>query len=170
MSFARHVKGAGLSTCVAVGVQSLLVGTASAADFEYRASLGAGHSDNIRRVETNEEDEDIASAGLQFSFDQDTAKLRADVFGDVAYNDYRNDTFESEVVGNVRADLLYSFVPQRFERRGAGPQRSRLIQIKAGFEKTAGADIRFSRFIFSGSSRCAPRRRRRRRKGFRSPL
>ena len=115
MSIARTFAGAGLHTSVLVALQALALGSACAAELEYRASLGAGHSDNIRRTETNEVSEDIATAGLQFSADQRTAKLQADVVGDLAYYDYRNHTYDSEVVGNALADIRYSFVPQRFD-------------------------------------------------------
>jgi hypothetical protein len=86
---------------------------AAGADLDYRVSVGAGHSDNIQRAPVNEIDEDIASAGLRFAFDERTARLRADIVGDLAYYDYLDDTYDSEVVGNIYADTLFALVQDR---------------------------------------------------------
>jgi hypothetical protein len=88
-------------------------GPATAGDFDYRASLGAGYSDNVNRVSENEVDTNFATAGLRFSFDELTAKLRADVVGDLAYYDYMNDAFKSELIGNVYADSSFALIPDR---------------------------------------------------------
>jgi hypothetical protein len=87
---------------------------ATAGEFDYRLSLGAGHSDNPGHVATNEEDTSFATAGARFSYDERTPKLRADLVGDLAYYDYLNDAFDSEVVGNVYAFTSFAFVPERF--------------------------------------------------------
>jgi hypothetical protein len=89
-------------------------GTASAVELEYRASLGAASSDNVRRTADNEIDETIGIAQLQFSLDERTNRVRADVFGDLAYYEYLDDTFDSELVGNVYADTAFQIVPDRF--------------------------------------------------------
>lgn len=88
---------------------------ASAAEFDYEANLGMGHSDNIRRAPTNEEDEDIASAGLRFSFDQRSRRLQADAVGDLAYAEYLGNTYDSEVLGNFTGNARFAFVPERIE-------------------------------------------------------
>lgn len=87
---------------------------ASAANLDYRLSAGTGYSDNVTRVPTNEVDEQIAMGGVRFALDQQSARLDADVVGDVAYYDYLDDTYDSEVVGNVYADTAFSIVPERF--------------------------------------------------------
>ena len=98
----------------------LIVGCAagvpvSAADFAYDANLGLGHSDNIRRASANEEDEDIAAAGLRFSLDQRSSRLQADAVGNFSFAEYLNDTYDSEVLGNFAGNARFGFVPQRFE-------------------------------------------------------
>jgi hypothetical protein len=99
---------------IAAAILLALASGASAQELEYRLSLGGGHSDNIRRTATNEIDEDIASAGLQFSYDARTPRVEADVVGDIAYYDYLDDTYDSEVVGNVYGDAGFAIVPERF--------------------------------------------------------
>jgi hypothetical protein len=86
----------------------------SAGDLEYRASLGVGQSDNVRRVPTNETDETIATAGLAFAYDDRTPRLRADITGDFAYYDYLENTYDAELVGNLYADTAFAIVPERF--------------------------------------------------------
>lgn len=91
------------------------VAQTQAANLNYEVNLGGGHSDNILRTPTNERGEDIASAGLQFSFDQQSNKLQADVIGDFAYYDYRDDTFDSEVIGNLSGGAVFTLVPEHFQ-------------------------------------------------------
>ncbi|HEU4654415.1 MAG TPA: hypothetical protein VFS47_10530 [Steroidobacteraceae bacterium] len=88
---------------------------AIAENLAYEASLGAGHSDNILRNNNNEKSENIASAGLQFSFDKQSSKLQADAVGDLAYFDYRDNTFDSQLIGNFAGNALFAFVPERFQ-------------------------------------------------------
>lgn len=106
-----------MGTCaalLAVGY-GLSVPCASAGNLAYEVNLGYGHSDNIGRSESNEIDEDIAGAGLSFSFDEQTARLRADLAGDFAYYDYLDNTYDGEVLGNFAGNARFAFVPQRFE-------------------------------------------------------
>jgi hypothetical protein len=106
--------GAGARTRLAVAVMALCGGaSALAGNLEYQVSLGAGHSDNVTRVPTNEVDEDIASAGLQFAFDEQSKRLQADIVGDLSYREYLDDTYDSELVGNVNADTVFSLLPDR---------------------------------------------------------
>src|SRR5690349_6987739 len=86
---------------------------AAADTFEYRATLGAGYTDNIRRDPINEQQENLATAGLLFSYDANTRRLHADVVGDVEYQEYLNNTFDAEVLGNVYADASFSLIPDQ---------------------------------------------------------
>lgn len=88
---------------------------ASAAELDYEANLGIGHSDNISRVAVNEEDEDIAAAGLRFSFNQRSRRLQADAVGDLAYAEYLGNVYDSELLGNFAGNARFAFVPERFE-------------------------------------------------------
>lgn len=96
---------------------SQLVGVprAAALDLGYEASLAVGRSDNIRRTPTNEQEEDIAAAGLQFSLDHLSPRVRARAVGDVAYHEYLDDTFDSDFIGNVAADASFAIAPERLE-------------------------------------------------------
>ncbi len=79
----------------------------------YLISLGVGTSDNIRRVPTDEESETLAIAGLQLDWRERTARTETDVLGDLAYVDYLQNTFGSEVVGNASGRFSYAIAPER---------------------------------------------------------
>jgi hypothetical protein len=87
---------------------------ANAADVAYEANVAVGHSDNVGRTATNEIDETIASAGLEFSVGQFGPRLQADLTGNFAYYDYLDDTFDSELMGSFSGNALLNFVPERF--------------------------------------------------------
>lgn len=90
-----------------------LAGSATAGELGYQLSLGAGHSDNVNQDPTNEVDQDIATAGLKFSFDQDSARLRADVVGDLSYYKYLDDAYDPDLVGTVSGSALFALLPDR---------------------------------------------------------
>jgi hypothetical protein len=93
----------------------LAVATAAGAqELEYRASLGAGYTDNVRRDPINETGENLALANLRFSYNENTRRLQADVLGDLAYTKYLGDTYDPELLGNVYGDASFSIVPERF--------------------------------------------------------
>lgn len=96
-----------------LALSTLAVSGASAANLAYEATTGVGHSDNIRRTSVDQEGEDIAMAGLQFSLDQRSARLDTDLIGDFAYYDYLNGTFDSEVLGNFAGNARLALVPER---------------------------------------------------------
>jgi hypothetical protein len=88
---------------------------AFAANIAYEGTLGAGHSDNIRRADNNKEDENIASVGVRFSVDERTPRLQADAVGNFSYAEYLEDTFDSELLGNFAGNATFGIVPQRIE-------------------------------------------------------
>lgn len=88
---------------------------AHASDLAYELEGGIGHSDNITRVPTSEQDDTIAKAGLKFSFDQLSRRLTTDLVGDLAYFEYLDDTYDSEVLGNFMGNARFGIVPDRFE-------------------------------------------------------
>ncbi|GFE82143.1 hypothetical protein GCM10011487_41430 [Steroidobacter agaridevorans] len=90
-------------------------GVSAAATLDYQLTAGGGHSDNIRRVAVDEESENIASAGVQFSLDQRSSRLYADLVGNFAYYDYLDDTFDDEVLGNFAGQARFAIAPERFE-------------------------------------------------------
>lgn len=100
---------------VALATSFLYGSSVSGANLAYQLNVGAGHSDNVARTETNEIEEDIASAGLQFSLDQSSSRLQTDLVGNFAYYDYLDDTFDSEFLGNFVGNVAIDFVPERFQ-------------------------------------------------------
>lgn len=106
---------AGARRAVWVFLASLTLASAVAAEVAYDVSVGIGHSDNIRRTEVNEIDENITSVGTRFSVDHRSSHVRADLVGDLAYAEYLDNTFDSEVLGNFTGKARFAFVPQRFE-------------------------------------------------------
>jgi hypothetical protein len=114
------MRNGGLLPRIAAGAVSCLLVQLAAThaygeDLAYEASAGVGRSDNILRNPSNEKSEDIASAGLQFSFDKQSSKVQADAIADLAYFDYRDNTFDSQFIGNFAGSALVSFVPERFD-------------------------------------------------------
>jgi hypothetical protein len=100
-----RVAVAAMMLCIAV--------SATAGEIDYRLSLGAGHSDNVNHAPTDEVDQDIATAGLRFAFDQDSARVKADIIGDLAYYEYLDNAYDSDLVGNVDANALFALLPDR---------------------------------------------------------
>ena len=98
------------------GMAALLLPFAIAAHAEglaFEASTGVGISDNVTRVETNEIDETIATGLLKFSYDKYTKRITADVAGNFAYNDYLDDTYESDLIGNFAGAASFALVEDR---------------------------------------------------------
>jgi hypothetical protein len=95
---------------LALGVSA----TAPAANFDYQVTAGAAHSDNVTRVADNEQDEDIASAGVRFSFDAESRKTKSDLVGNFDYQKFLDDTYDPQLVGNFTGNLQIAFVPERF--------------------------------------------------------
>jgi hypothetical protein len=95
--------------------QTLCAGSSFAVDLAYEATISAGHSDNILRTSADEQDEDIAAAGLRFSLDQVSSRIEASAAADLAYNEYLDDTFDSELFGNFAAEGRFQLIPERFE-------------------------------------------------------
>jgi len=87
---------------------------AQAADIGYHVSTGVSHSDNIARTPNDEQAENVASAGLDFSILQRTRKLDIDTQANFAYLDYLDNTFDSELTGNFNGRARIDWIPRRF--------------------------------------------------------
>ncbi len=94
----------------------LLVGApmAGAADVSYGAYLGMGYTDNVTRVPTDELDETIASIGGQFRLAQESRRLNADIVTRLEYREYLDNSFDSEIVGNLIGSAVFDIVEERF--------------------------------------------------------
>jgi len=95
-------------------VCALLLGAEARADLTYEVEAGIGHSDNITRVSTNEVDETLAIFGTHVDWTKVTERLDADVYVDLDYVEYLDDTYQGEVVGTADANLIFGIVPERF--------------------------------------------------------
>jgi opacity protein-like surface antigen len=84
-----------------------------AGDLAYEFRVEAGQSDNITRRAVDPIDETIAAAGLRFSFDQSGARVESDLVGNLAYNDYLDDTYDSEFLGNFVGNVSVELIPER---------------------------------------------------------
>src|SRR5688572_9039668 len=103
----RRVSGVAAGALLAVSV-------ADATDFQYAIEAGAGTTDNITRQPVNPEDETIATVGLDLQLRRDASKVDVDALIDLAYFDYLNDTFSSDLLGIAFADIHAELVPDRF--------------------------------------------------------
>jgi len=84
-----------------------------AGDLAYEFSVEAGQSDNITRQAVDPIDETIAALGLRFSFDQRGSRVESDLVGNLAYNDYLDDTYDSDFLGNFVGNVSVELIPER---------------------------------------------------------
>lgn len=82
--------------------------------FGWSAELGAEHSDNIARTDTNELDETIAIGRLGLDILANRPRFNAEVAADLQYRDYLDRDLSSEVAGGLDAFLDFAFIPERF--------------------------------------------------------
>jgi hypothetical protein len=87
---------------------------AYAAEFGYSVLAGVGETDNIRRTPQNRESETVGSASLEVGWNEMREHLDGNLSANLTYLDYLQNTYDSEVVGNVLGELRLIFVPQRF--------------------------------------------------------
>lgn len=87
---------------------------AAHADVQFGVSAGVGQSDNINRVEENPESQSIASLGLDLDWDRVGTRLDGGAAVNLAYTEYLDDAYDSELGGTADANLLFKLVPDRF--------------------------------------------------------
>jgi hypothetical protein len=99
---------------------ALLAGTFAAgcashafAEVTYSVEAGAGHSDNITRVEDDEVSESMAIVGATLEWHEARPRLIADVSADADYVKYLDDTYDGEIVGGLDGTLDFSLIPDR---------------------------------------------------------
>jgi hypothetical protein len=87
----------------------------SAADIEAEFRAGYGRSDNIARLEEDEQiDESIQTIGLSLDVLQETRKFEFVLRSNFDYLVYADETFDDEVVGGLMTAATYWFIPERF--------------------------------------------------------
>lgn len=104
-----------VSARVCASTAGALLGAQMAhADLSLGVAVGGGYSDNISRVEQNEQDEKIGSVGLNLLWQERTRRLEADASVDLSYFEYLDNTFDSEVVGIADGRVIVGIIPERF--------------------------------------------------------
>lgn len=110
--------GSSSRSAVACGVvvAGLLAGvsTVHAAEFSYGGYMGIGHTDNIERLAVGGNAETIASVGGQLRLDHQTSRTNVNIATRLEYRDYLENTFDSEVIGNLVGSGVFDFVEERF--------------------------------------------------------
>jgi hypothetical protein len=97
------------------GAFGFLVSASAHAELSYGLETGIGYSDNIRRVEgAGVTDEKIGIFGVDLTWNETTRRLDGDAVVDLSYNEYLDDTYDSEVVGTADGSLTLGIVPERF--------------------------------------------------------
>lgn len=102
------------SATAALLLASLLAHGAANADGVYTLEVGAGASDNIRRVSTQPVSEGIATAGLEVSWTEMRERLDGDLQVSLDYRNYLDNTYEDRVLGTADGRFVFGLVPGRF--------------------------------------------------------
>jgi hypothetical protein len=76
--------------------------------------VGARYTDNVGRVDVNEESETVGIAGAYFAFTLDRPRLDGHAAADLHYEEYFDSTFDSRVNGGLDGLMSFAFVPERF--------------------------------------------------------
>jgi len=106
----------GSRTAIAMGVLASMLanGPARAAELSYGVDVGVGASDNITRVDDDQQDETMASLAAQLRFNQDSKRLHANVATYLEYLDYMDNTYGDELVGNLVGNAVFDIIEERF--------------------------------------------------------
>lgn len=91
-----------------------VTGPLQAAEFDYGAGYMGQHSDNIKRVSTNEQSDWINSLLAGFAYKERTVDVVAQVHAQATYNDYQKNTFEDETLYNLNSYAVWTISPERF--------------------------------------------------------
>jgi len=99
-----------------VAVAGLLVGAsgARAAELSYGGYMGLGHTDNIERLNTGGHADTIASVGGQLRLDHQSSRTNVNIATRLEYRDYLDNTFDSEVIGNLVGSGVFDIIEERF--------------------------------------------------------
>jgi hypothetical protein len=110
----RHAGRRPAASAVALAVVlTLAAAGARAQEFNYDLKAGMGHSDNIKRTQTDTIDEWILGLGLGFDYAYQSGRIDAAAFSDLVWYDYLENTYDSNVIGNFDGNFLYTIVPER---------------------------------------------------------
>jgi hypothetical protein len=88
-------------------------GPVCAGNAAFEINDGVGQSDNVKRTATDTTEDTVASAGLLFSYDERSARLEADVVGNLSYREFLDDTYDSELLGNLHGNARAAILPEK---------------------------------------------------------
>src|SRR5690606_8819583 len=80
----------------------------------YGLTAGIGHTDNVARTVEGEIDETIATLGAALDAAYESRRIRAQLATQLNYLDYIDDTFDSELLGNLVAGAELDIISERF--------------------------------------------------------
>lgn len=99
---------------LALAAALLCAATANAQGIDLAVSVGAYHTDNVRRVSVDEESQTVGELGLRLGIARETGRLNADVSANLAYRNYFDDAYGRNLAGGADATVTYWFAPERF--------------------------------------------------------
>ena len=77
-------------------------------------NLGARYTDNVGRVDVDEESETVGIAGVNFILAVNRPRLVGSAAADLHYEKYFDDTFDPDLRGGLDGLMSFAFVPERF--------------------------------------------------------
>ena len=79
----------------------------------YELGAAANYSDNIARVPAGEVEDVVSNMNGALMWTRESARLEATAFTQVSYMDYRDDTFDDELVPRADIRFRYDLIPSR---------------------------------------------------------
>ncbi len=92
----------------------VLAGAASAQGVDLGITVGAYHTDNVRRTFTDEESQTVGEVGLRLGIQRDAGRFNSHVNANLAYRTFFDDAYDDDLFGGLDARLAYWFLPERF--------------------------------------------------------
>jgi uncharacterized protein (PEP-CTERM system associated) len=96
-----------------IAAVGLCAGIVNAQEVDLGLTVGAYHTDNIRRTSVAEESQTVGELGLRLGWTRDSGRLNANVDADLAYREYFDDAYDSDLQGGFNCRVVYWFLPER---------------------------------------------------------
>lgn len=98
-----------------LAIALLAPSTAQAVRIDYELGLSALHSDNIGLSESNRVSDTVLSPQLRFAAEQNGSTLQLSLDGDLQYPIYLDNTFSSELQGELAGRGNWTLLPERID-------------------------------------------------------
>jgi hypothetical protein len=98
----------------AAQAQAPTIGQAQGQQLHWGFDLGGRYTDNVGRVDVNEQSDTVGIAGLNFAVDVDRPRFDARAAADLRYLKYFESDFDDRINGGLDGMLGFAFVPERF--------------------------------------------------------